>query len=85
MTAAEIEAAVAALPAAERSDLLDQLRGAYADAPPLTGAETEEVRRRSVAVRRGDVTLTDHAEVMRRLDARIADARRREEGLADAA
>ena len=90
-TPAEIEAALFALPPAERGDLLgrafDRHEEECGEPPPLTPEQVQMLNDRIAAIDRGEVELLTHEEVLAHLDERIAAARRKQEQgeLADAA
>ena len=90
-TPAEIEAALFALPAAERGPLLDRARRRHEEEPEEPPALTPEqvalVRERIAKLDRGETELLTHEEVMASLTTRVEAARRAQEGggLADAA
>ena len=93
-TPAEIEAALFALPAADRGELLDRARRRHEaerdlpeNAPSLTDEQWDLVNERIARLDRGETELVSHEEVMANLTARVEAARRAQEGggLADAA
>ena len=93
-TPAEIEAALFALPLADRGPLLDRARRRHEaerdlpeNAPPLTAEQWATVNERIARLDRGETELVSHEEVMANLNARVEAARRAQEGggLADAA